>query len=130
VKTGESVVIDDVIRDKRVADAPETVQSLVIVPLRFGDQVIGTLELEHHKKNSYRRQDVLTITTFANQLATAVHITDLRRPLVETVERMTRQLATITQTAEALRNDVDLVLVKPVSEEQLRELAARLRPSQ
>ncbi|MBM2850784.1 MAG: Response regulatory protein, partial [Anaerolineales bacterium] len=34
------------------------------------------------------------------------------------------------QTAEALRNDVDLALVKPVSEEQLRELAARLRPSQ
>jgi len=90
VTSGETAVIDDVTRDKRVADAPLEVQSLVIVPLKFGDQVIGTLEIEHHKKNSYRRQDVLTITTFANQLATAVHITDLRRPLVETVERMTR----------------------------------------
>jgi methyl-accepting chemotaxis protein len=101
--SGETVVIDDVTRDKRVADAPIEVQSLVIVPLKFGDQVIGTLELEHHKKNCYRRQDILTITTFASQLATAVHITDLRRPLVETVERMTRQLATIAQTAEALK---------------------------
>jgi methyl-accepting chemotaxis protein len=101
--SGETAVIDDVTRDTRVADAPLYVQSLVIVPLKFGDQVIGTLELEHHKKNSYRRQDVLTITTFANQLATAVHITDLRRPLVETVERMTRQLATIAQTAESLK---------------------------
>jgi methyl-accepting chemotaxis protein len=104
VASGETAVIDDVTRDKRVADAPLEVQSLVIVPLKFGDQVIGTLEIEHHKKNSYRRQDVLTITTFANQLATAVHITDLRRPLVETVERMTRQLATIAQTAEALKH--------------------------
>jgi methyl-accepting chemotaxis protein len=103
VASGETAVIDDVTRDKRVADAPLEVQSMVIVPLKFGDQVIGTLEIEHHKKNSYRRQDVLTITTFANQLATAVHITDLRRPLVETVERMTRQLATIAQTAETLR---------------------------
>jgi len=103
VASGETAVIDDVTRDKRVADAPLEVQSLVIVPLKFGDQVIGTLEIEHHKKNSYRRQDVLTITTFANQLATAVHITDLRRPLVETVERMTRQLATIAQTAETLK---------------------------
>jgi hypothetical protein len=34
------------------------------------------------------------------------------------------------QVAEAMTNDVDLALVKPVSEEQLRELAARLRPSQ
>jgi methyl-accepting chemotaxis protein len=100
---GETVVIDDVTRDRRVADAPIEVQSLVIVPLKFGDQIIGTLELEHHKKNCYRRQDVLTITTFASQLATAVHITDLRRPLVETVDRMTRQLATIAQTAEALK---------------------------
>ncbi|MGH6885768.1 MAG: methyl-accepting chemotaxis protein, partial [Geminicoccales bacterium] len=103
VASGETAVIDDVTRDKRVADAPLEVQSLVIVPLKFGDQVIGTLELEHHKRNSYRRQDILTITTFANQLATAVHITDLRRPLVETVERMTRQLATIAQTAEGLK---------------------------
>ncbi|HXM37412.1 MAG TPA: methyl-accepting chemotaxis protein [Gemmatimonadales bacterium] len=103
VVSGATAVIDDVTRDKRVADAPLEVQSLVIVPLKFGEQVIGTLELEHHKKNSYRRQDVLTITTFASQLATAVHITDLRRPLVETVERMTRQLATIAQTAEGLK---------------------------
>jgi GAF domain-containing protein len=73
---GASVVIDDVTRDKRVVDAPLEVQSLVIVPVKFGDQVIGTLELEHHKKHCYRRQDILTITTFANQLATAVHITD------------------------------------------------------
>ena len=106
---GETVVIDDVTRDKRVADAPLEVQSLVIVPLRFGDQIIGTLELEHHKKHCYRRQDILTITTFASQLATAVHITDLRRPLVETVERMTRQLATITQTAETLKRAASAV---------------------
>jgi methyl-accepting chemotaxis protein len=101
--TGETVVIDDVTRDTRVADAPLEVQSLVIVPLKFGDHVIGTLELEHHKKHCYRRQDILTITTFASQLATAVHITDLRRPLVETVDRMTRQLAAITLTAEGLK---------------------------
>src|SRR5258708_1434591 len=101
--SGETVVINDVTRDRRVADAPLEVQSLVIVPLKFGDQVIGTLEIEHHKKHCYRRQDIVTITTFASQLATAVHITDLRRPLVETVERMTRKLAAIAQTAETLK---------------------------
>src|SRR6266487_5956212 len=41
--------------------------------------------------------------TFANQLATAIHITELRRPLVETVERVTRQLQTLTHAAVALR---------------------------
>jgi methyl-accepting chemotaxis protein len=106
---GDTVVVDDVSRDRRLADTPLEVQSLVIVPLKFGDHVIGTLELEHHKKHCYRRQDILTITTFANQLATAVHITDLRRPLVETVDRMTRQLASIAQTAEALKGAASAV---------------------
>jgi len=101
--TGESVVIDDVTRDKRIADAPIVVQSLVMVPLKFGDQVIGTLELEHHKRKVYRGKDVVTINTFANQLATAIHITELRRPLVETVETLTQQLGTLVRAAVSLR---------------------------
>ncbi len=111
VAAGRLEVIDDVTRDKRVADAPEDVQSLVIVPLKFGDQVIGTLELEHHKKRVYRRKDILTISTFANQLATAIHITELRRPLVETVDRMTLQLSTLTHAAVALREAAAAVAV-------------------
>src|SRR5947199_5043192 len=111
VRAGETVVIDDVTRDRRVADAPLEVQSLVIVPLKFGDLVIGTLELEHHKRKAYRRKDVLTITTFANQLATAIHITELRRPLVETVERLTQQLTTLTHAAVALREAAKAVAV-------------------
>ena len=104
VANGETLVINDVMRDKRVADVPEYVQSLVLVPLRFGDAVIGTLELEHHKRRAYRRKDIVTIATFANQLATAIHINDLRRPIVETLDRMTRQLTTIGQAAASLRD--------------------------
>jgi methyl-accepting chemotaxis protein len=104
VANGETMVIHDVMRDKRVADVPEYVQSLVLVPLRFGESVIGTLELEHHKRRAYRRKDIVTIATFANQLATAIHINDLRRPIVETLDRMTRQLSTIGQAAASLRD--------------------------
>ena len=101
--SGGTLVIDDVTRDRRVADANASVRSLVIVPLRFGDQVVGTLELEHHKRKSYRPKDVVTITTFAAQLATAIHITELRRPLLETVDRLTTQLGTLARAALALR---------------------------
>src|SRR6185437_1828212 len=100
---GEPVVVDDVGRDQRLVNPPDHVRSLVIVPLKFGDQVIGTLELEHHKRRAYRDTDVVTISTFAAQLATAIHITDLRRPLADTVERMTSELATLARTAVALR---------------------------
>ena len=104
VAQGETLVINDVLRDKRVADVPEYVQSLVVVPLRFGEGVIGTLELEHHKRRAYRRKDIVTIATFANQLATAIHINELRRPIVETLDGMTRQLTTIGQAAASLRD--------------------------
>jgi methyl-accepting chemotaxis protein len=103
VETGVPIVIDDVARDPRVVNPPEHVVSLVIVPLKFGEQVIGTLELEHHKRRAYREADVVTISTFGTQLATAIHITDLRRPLADTVERMTNELATLARTAVALR---------------------------
>ncbi len=102
-QSGEAVVIHDVTRDKRIADAPIVVQSLVMVPLKFGDHVIGTLELEHHKRKVYRPKDVFTIHTFANQLATAIHIMELRRPLLETVDTMTHQLATLARAAESMR---------------------------
>src|SRR5256885_15952509 len=102
-RTGEAVVIDDVTRHKRQADAPRVIRRLVMVPLKFGDQVTGTLELEHHKRKTYRAKDVLSINTFANQLATAIHITELRRPLVETVETLTQQLATLARAALSMR---------------------------
>ena len=109
VQRGETVVIDDVTRDKRIVDAALSVQSLIMVPLKFGDQVIGTLELEHHKRKTYRSKDVVTIATFANQLATAIHITELRRPLVETVETLTQQLGTLARAAKAMREAASAV---------------------
>src|SRR2546427_6723676 len=50
-----------------------------------------------------------TIHTFANQLATAIHITELRRPLLETVETMTQQLATLARAAQSLRHAASAV---------------------
>src|SRR5207253_9962541 len=80
-----------------------------MVPLKFGDQVIGTLELEHHKRKTYRSKDVVTIATFANQLATAIHITELRRPLGEPVETLTQQLGTLARAAKAMREAASAV---------------------
>jgi methyl-accepting chemotaxis protein len=108
--TGALLSIDDAPRDRRVPDPPAGVRSLVIVPLKVGDRVIGTLELEHHKRRSYRKQEILTISTFAGQLATAMHISHLRGPLVDTVGRVTRQLGTLTRTAGALRALSDAVV--------------------
>src|SRR5256712_9579107 len=53
VAAGKTEVIDDVPRDKRIADAREEGQSLGIAPLKFGGQAIGPLRAQHHKQAGY-----------------------------------------------------------------------------
>jgi methyl-accepting chemotaxis protein/putative methionine-R-sulfoxide reductase with GAF domain len=100
---GEVVSIEDCAAEPSLAPAPGYLRSLVLAPLRFGDTVLGTLELEHHKPRQYRPRHLQMIGAFATQLATAIHIADLRRPLVETVERIARHIQTLARAAASLR---------------------------
>lgn len=101
--TGEAVNIRDVSRDERVPVGTTRMRSVVVLPLRFGDRVLGLLELEHHKPDAYREKDVALVRRFANQLATTLHIHDLRRPLLEAMTRVSTQLETLTASTRALR---------------------------
>jgi methyl-accepting chemotaxis protein len=103
LKTSEPVVINDALKDQRIATPDPFARSILIAPLRLGEETIGTLELEHHKRHAYRARDMEAVATFANQLATAIHISDLRQPLVETVDRIGRQVENFGRHAEMLR---------------------------
>ena len=101
--TAQAVVVNDALRDSRISTPDPFARSILIAPLRLGDDTIGTLELEHHKRHAYRARDMEAVEAFANQLATAIHIADLRQPLVETVERIGRQVENFGRHAEMLR---------------------------
>jgi methyl-accepting chemotaxis protein len=103
IGTGEAVVIADARRDDRVLAPTPDALSMLLLPLRFGNDIIGTLELDHHKPHTYSKKEVTAASTFAGQLATAIHIADLRRPLVETVEQVTAQVKLLAHTADQLR---------------------------
>ncbi|HET6777685.1 MAG TPA: GAF domain-containing protein, partial [Gemmatimonadales bacterium] len=85
VESREPVIVRDVARDHRLGDGLRDVSMLVIHPIKFGDEILGTLEVEHHKRHAYGPKDLLAMTTLAGQIATAFHISELRRPLVHTV---------------------------------------------
>jgi methyl-accepting chemotaxis protein len=85
------------------------VRSAVTIRLRFGDRVMGVLELEHHKPNAYGPKEAMLVRRFANQLATTLHIHDLRNPLLDTVSRITRELETLTESARTLRGGGEAV---------------------
>ncbi|HEX5633247.1 MAG TPA: methyl-accepting chemotaxis protein, partial [Gemmatimonadales bacterium] len=103
VATGRPLVVNDARRDPRIVQPHPDVQSLIVFPVRFGDQVLGTLEVDHFKRHVYGPKDISAITTIASQVATAIHIAELRRPLVSTVDQIGQQAAALVRATESLR---------------------------
>ena len=101
--SGQPLVVADAHEDPRIVSPDADVQSLVIAPVRFAGEVTGILELEHHKRHAYRARDFTAIATIATQVATAMHIADLRRPLVATIGQIGEQVGFLAGTTEALR---------------------------
>jgi len=86
------VEVKDVRADPRVRAPMPEVGSLVIYPIRFGDELLGTLEVDHPKRHTYGSKDLTALSTLGAQIATAIHIAELRRPLLGTVEQIGQQV--------------------------------------
>jgi methyl-accepting chemotaxis protein len=103
IRTGEPIVVTDSRRDERIMAPSSAALSMMVLPLRFGNEAIGTFEVDHHKTRTYGKKEIAAASTFAAQLATAIHIADLRRPLVETIDGLGAQIRALATTAESLR---------------------------
>ncbi len=104
IESGRGVILADANRDPRVERPLPEAAARAVVPLRFGEATIGLLELDSHKRGAYGPKEGLLIRRVANQLATTIHILDLRRPLIETVDRMEHEVGTLTESARTLRS--------------------------
>jgi methyl-accepting chemotaxis protein len=103
----QTVGIHDAERDPRTVGLSGYVRSLVIIPLVFGDELIGTLELDHHKRRQYGGRRLGLVETCARRIATAIHIHDLRKPLLDTVGRINEQVTALGRLADELRSAAD-----------------------
>ncbi len=97
------VDVKDVRRDPRVRSLMVEVGSLIVHPIRFGEELLGTVEVDHPKRHAYGAKDLTALTTLGNQIATAIHIAELRRPLIGTVEQITQQVTALARVTESLR---------------------------
>lgn len=110
VRLGEAVVVRDALKDPRAAaETRDGTQSILVSPMRFGGRTLGAVELRHHKRAVYGEKDVALVARLAGHLATALQIQDLRRPLVDSVSRLERQVATLNVSARQLRTDGEAV---------------------
>jgi len=103
IESAQPVVVSDATTDERVLAPVPRATSMLFLPLLLGDEVIGTLELDHHKPHAYSPKAITAAQTLAGQLSTAIHIADLREPLIETVDRVTVEVKSLGATAESLR---------------------------
>jgi methyl-accepting chemotaxis protein len=101
--TNTAVVVRDVRRDPRITGSMPQVGSVVVHPIRFGDELLGTVEVDHPKRHAYGSKDMVALATLANQMATAIHISELRRPLLSTVEQISQQVGALARVTESLR---------------------------
>lgn len=103
LREGHTVNLADARTEAGVTASVPPVTSVVIQPLKFSEQTVGTLEVEHRKPRFYRARDLHALTAIGNQIATAIHISELRRPLLETVEEIGGQVRTLVRAADSLR---------------------------
>jgi methyl-accepting chemotaxis protein len=103
IASNKVVVIKDTRSDPRVASPMEQVGSLVVHPIRFGGDLLGTVEVDHPKRHAYGPKDLVALNTLGNQIATAIHIAELRRPLLGTVEQIGQQVTSLARVTDSLR---------------------------
>jgi methyl-accepting chemotaxis protein len=92
---GESaVVIADTHRDHRTTEA-DPVRSLVMQPLRYGRITLGLLEVAHHRTRTYGTGEARLVERFGRQVALAMQLDGLMRPMGESARELDEQLRTV-----------------------------------
>jgi GAF domain-containing protein len=94
----ETIVVHDAFRDERVTGPRTEARSVVIAPLRFGDNLLGLLEIENSKRQAYGSKQLVVVERFAAQLSTTIQIQELRRPLAEALGRLEGQLERLSES--------------------------------
>jgi serine phosphatase RsbU (regulator of sigma subunit)/putative methionine-R-sulfoxide reductase with GAF domain len=90
-RAGQTVLANDAQNDERYRPAPfppSDTNSELTVPLRYGEEVVGILDIQSDKRNAFTEEDRLMFEAVADNIATAINNADLYR-----TEKWRRQIA-------------------------------------
>ena len=71
-RTEDTVLVQNT-SDERLFGLLQDSRSVVCIPLKYGDTLLGLLNVESRKEGAFEPQDVLLLNTLADLLATALH---------------------------------------------------------
>jgi methyl-accepting chemotaxis protein len=101
-RNGEAIAMADLHRGG-VEGARVPVRSLVLQPLLYGRATLGLLEVAHHRPDVYRGPEHRLIERFARQLALALQLDGLVRPMTDSAREMDAALRTLGGRLTSLR---------------------------
>jgi GAF domain-containing protein len=71
-REGEPLLVPDVRHDSRYVQANPAVRSEMAVPVKWGSEVIGVINLDHYQVEGFSEEDLELLTAFANAAAVAL----------------------------------------------------------
>lgn len=99
--TGQSYLCPDAERDPHYLAGAAGARSSMTVPLKFQDEVIGTLNVESPRVNGFGPDDLQFTELFSKEIAAALHTLDLLSA---------QQVCTAGQVNEALNKEIAIPL--------------------
>ncbi|MEM9488973.1 MAG: diguanylate cyclase [Myxococcota bacterium] len=108
-RTGQPQLVVDVTADADYVPGHDSVCSEFLVPIRYGERVLGVLNLESTESDMFTKYVQTVFTSLADQIAGAVNLASVNQRLVETnrlVEEQAHQLMEIN--AEFALTNVEL----------------------
>jgi methyl-accepting chemotaxis protein len=99
---GRTLLVDDAEADPRTRGVGPA-RSLVLHPLAYGRNALGLLEIGHHRPGVYREPEARLIERFARQLALALQLDGLVRPMTLSAREIDAQLRRLGERLSSLR---------------------------
>jgi len=101
-RVGRPLVLADAEVDPRTRGMG-LARSLVLLPLVYGRNALGLLEIGHHRAGVYREPEMRLIERFARQLALALQLDGLVRPMTLSAREIDAQLRMLGERLGTLR---------------------------
>jgi signal transduction histidine kinase/ligand-binding sensor protein len=118
-ETGEAETVADMRQDPRVAyqaiDEKENLRSLIAVPLRGAEGVIGVLAACNPEPHRFTEDDLALLNTLAGQAAVAVENARLYQQVAEQVKQLSQAYEALQQTQQRLIDSERLAVIGRVA---------------